>query len=569
MKQVYYELKKIWTSAAVLKLAFFMILISSAIFIGELRKNQDWLPEYLDYHKALDTVEKEGLQLWFSQEEKKLENGQEWDGSDAKRKALACIEKEIDAIVNYDAYRDEIQNRYEESSSFSIFSGSDSVQKEYQRKIAETYRKLEIHSPIQPGAYEGIQIFLEFYGGDLLLVVFLIYLVSVVFLQEEKNGKLNFLCTMVRGKTLFVVKTAAVFISMMLYMGIVFLMNLLFVKMICGLPCFEAAVQSVPQLYSVPYPWTIGQYLTIWFCLKLTGAFVFASLAIAMIRWLSSDVISAIGVFAFLGGCIWCHNSRAGVGLQAVLHFWNPWSLLRGRTVIGTYELICFPSGTAEVIWGVPLLFLLALLLLMAGKMRKQERKRRAWKKLEITGNPHGVFFYEFKKLWIHQGGFALFCFCIVLQGITVYQYRDYFGTEEYYYQQYIDQFGNRVTEDTAENISEERNRLDHLQEALEKETDFASAYQLQRELERQEGFDKYTARVYGLQQEKKENILLKDAQYSLLFDRTEASKMMVILLGMSMAFLVPGVFWKEKETGMEMIQKTTVKGGCICGVPR
>lgn len=563
MKLVYYELKKIWTSASVLKLAFFMILVSSAIFIGELRENRDWLPEYLNYHKALDTVETNELQQWLVQEEKELESEPAWNERDAKRNALACIEKEIDAVVNYDAYREEIQTRYEESSSFSIFADSDNTQKAYIRKIAETYRNLQVRSPIQLESCKGIQIFLEFYGGDLLWVVFLIYLVSSVFLQEERNGKQDFLYTMARGRNLFVVKTAAVCISMTIYMAIVFLLNLLFVEMSYGLPFPGAAVQSIPELYSVPYPWTIGQYLSCWFCLKLVAAFGLAALAIALMRWSSSDVITAIGVCGFLGGCVWCHSYLIGDGLQAVLRFWNPWSLLRGINIIGTYELICFPSGVVEVIRGVPLIFILTLLLLyLSGKIRKSEIKCHTYKRWEMAGNPHGLLFYEFKKLWIRQGGIALFCFCIVIQGVTVNQYRDYFGTEEYYYHQYIDRFGNRVTNDTEEKILEERTRLDNLQKALEKETDFVYAYKLQKDLECRAGFEKYADRLYGLQHGNKENIILKDAQYRLLFDFTEVSGMMVILISMSMAFLIPGVFQKEKETGMDMIQKTTARGG-------
>lgn len=563
MKLVYYELKKIWTSAAVLKLAFFMILISSSIFLGELREDSDKLSEYLSYHKIVDTIEKSELQLWLTEEKNRLEKEQELTGNHEKREALSAVEQEIEAIVNYDAYREEIQTRYEENNNFSIFSDSNSIQNVYRQKIAETYRDLEINAPIQLGAYEGIQILLEFYGGDLLQIVFLIYLVSTVFLQEEKNGKEKFLCTMARGKNLFVVKTAAVCISMAIYMGIVFGLHVLFAELIYGMPSLGAAVQSVPELYAVPYPWTIGQYLICWFGLKLIAAFGLTALTIVLIRWSGSDVVTAIGVCGFLGICVWCCRFLIGDGFQAVFRFWNPWSLLRGKDLIGTYELICFQSGVVEAVWGIPLLFLLSLLLLwISGKIKKTEKGFHIYPRWEMTRNPHGFIFYEFKKLWIHQGGIVLFCFCIIVQGITVNHYKDYFGTEEYYYQQYIDQFGNQITKDTAEKIVEEQSRLDHLQQVLENETDFARIYKLQKDLECREGFQKYTERVYNLQQGKKENIILKDAQYRLLFCNTEVSRMMVILLCMSLAFLIPGVFQKEKETGMDIIQKTVVKGG-------
>lgn len=561
MKLVYYELKKIWTSGAVLKLVLFMLLISISIFLGELREDRTWLPEYLNYHKSADAIEKKELQRWLAQEEKELESQQA--GKDEKRKALSYVEQEIEAITNYDAYREEIQRRYEESSNFSIFSDSDSIQTECRKRVAETYRKLQITAPMQLGAYRGIQKFLDFYGGDFLLVVFLIYLVSAVFLLEEKNGKLNFLYTMVRGKDLFAAKTAAVCISMTVVMGIIFGINLLAAEIIYGLPSLGAAVQSVPELYAVSYPWTIGQYLFCWFGLKLIAVLCLTAVAVLLMRWSASDVITAVGICIFLGGCIGCHSFLIGDGVQAVLRLWNPWSLLRGKNIIGTYELVCFSSGILEAVWGVPIFFLSALLLLWtAGKIKRLEKRFHVARRCEKIQKPQRLLFYEFKKLWIHQGGLALFCFCIIVQGSTVHQYRDYFGTEEYYYHQYIDRFGNQVTEDSAEKLAKETARLEQLQKALENETDFVRVYKLQKELECREGFEKYADRVAQLQQGEKENIILKDAQYRLLFENTEVSRMMVILLSLSMAFLIPGVFQKEKETGMDKLQKTAVKGG-------
>ena len=49
------------------------------------------------------------------------------------------------------------------------------------------------------------------------------------------------------------------------------------------------------------------------------------------------------------------------------------------------------------------------------------------------------------KKLWIYQGGIILFAACMCIQAMTVYRYKTYVGTDEFYYQKYIDEFGNRI----------------------------------------------------------------------------------------------------------------------------
>ncbi len=53
--------------------------------------------------------------------------------------------------------------------------------------------------------------------------------------------------------------------------------------------------------------------------------------------------------------------------------------------------------------------------------------------------------------------------------------------------------------------------------------------------------------------------ILAGYAQYRLLFENTEVSRIFVILLCTSFAFLIPAVFHKEKDTRVEILQKTSV----------
>lgn len=50
----------------------------------------------------------------------------------------------------------------------------------------------------------------------------------------------------------------------------------------------------------------------------------------------------------------------------------------------------------------------------------------------------------------------VLFLACIMIQIFILSQYNDYFGTDEYYYQNYIDQFGDRLKDQTDEKLQNE-----------------------------------------------------------------------------------------------------------------
>ena len=81
------------------------------------------------------------------------------------------------------------------------------------------------------------------------------------------------------------------------------------------------------------------------------------------------------------------------------------------------------------------------------------------------------------KKLWIYQGGIILFAACMCIQAMTVYRYKTYVGTDEFYYQKYIDEFGNRITAETDEKIAAEKMRLEHLEGELYQTEDFVSLH--------------------------------------------------------------------------------------------
>lgn len=558
MRLIWYEWKKLWKNASVLKTFLFFFILSGIVFWSDLGKNEEWLSEYLHMHSILE--EKGGdASAWLDEkiETQSTADYEEWV-------ALEQISREAKAIDGYEAYRASIQNQYEKNQEISIFSDSEWNQTDYMRRIAETYKELRITAPMQLQPYLGVEHLLDFYAGDLLAVIFLIYLVSVVFCQEEKTGKTDFACTMYYGKTrLFLAKLFVVYISFTAYILFAFFLNFVLEEAFVGPVSFSAAIQSVPQYFAVPYAWTIGKYIFVCIVLKVFAAAILTAAAVVFARRFHSVILMAAGITGILGFSIWAGSFFGGGGLTAAVRIWNVWSFLRGKPVIGTYELIRFGNFMIESVWGfLPLLVLTIGMIMIAGTGSRRERKRKIKIKKGTNKKPHTLFYYEVKKIWIYQRGIFFFAACILLQGLTVRQYRDYLGTEEYYYQQYIDRFGDRITKQTAADIAAEEDYFSNIERELMQEENVYRADALQKELERRMGLDKYVNRMEALKNDEKEGIFLKDVQYSILFCFTEVSRMMVLLLCVSFAFLIPAVFQKEKETHAEVLQRTSVCGG-------
>lgn len=144
-----------------------------------------------------------------------------------------------------------------------------------------------------------------------------------------------------------------------------------------------------------------------------------------------------------------------------------------------------------------------------------------------------------------------------MIQIFILSQYNDYFGTDEYYYQNYIDQFGDRIDDQTDEKLQNEEQRIAALYTELETTENSVTAYKLQQELECEGGFQRYADRVPGeLREDGRSPLLLKDAQYTLLFTNTPLSRSWVILLCMSFAFLVISGFLQRKGNPYGIITK-------------
>ncbi len=323
LKLILYEWKKLWKNASVLKIVLLFWVLSGVIFQGELNQDKEAHQTYLEFHKATDNMTEKEAENWLLEQQEKGNSGY------GEYKALLYLEDEISAIQDYDTYRESIQNRYQQSQNISVFA-KDEKENQYMERIAKKYEKLEIEAPMKRQPYQGILKVLNTYVQYVLAIVLLIYLVSVVFIQEQRNGKADFARTMLKGKNpLFCAKVCTVYGTLLIYLCGAFFIHLVLAFGTYGMISMDAAIQSVPGFYAVPYAWSIGMYIIAYGAMQGLAAFLLAAIAVFLARWSVSEVKTAFGIMLVMGGSLFCQNTMTGEGFEAIFRIWNIWGIYR------------------------------------------------------------------------------------------------------------------------------------------------------------------------------------------------------------------------------------------------
>ncbi len=189
-----YEWKKVWKNGAVLKVVLLFLMLSAAIFWADTAMDSEIRTAYLDCHKTLDSLpadEAADLLNAFT-----LTDETDY----IKGHALELIHSEMDSVTGYEDYRQSSEPVYPKSQKISVFQGTASGQNQYMQRIAERYKKLTLHFPLTLQPYQGIRKLMEFYPADLFTVILLIYLTSIVFIQEQRSGQYAFSLTTKNGQ---------------------------------------------------------------------------------------------------------------------------------------------------------------------------------------------------------------------------------------------------------------------------------------------------------------------------------------------------------------------------------
>lgn len=467
MRQIRFELRKIWGARAFCLLVALLLGCNLFFLWNDTRQEKGCPPaqayrlldEELDKTNlpaALETLQRQiklldgvsslqrYIQQGITQGDRFLALWEEYGGAyteqaylrycaDIKqeRNLLTDVYGELDAIAQYRAFIDSLDNRAQGLAGLSIFRQDAYLQ----RNIEKTQRDFaHLHGvQIEYSTAQGLALALDSETMDLFLF-FAIFLVAAFSIQKEKDSEmLCFIQTTPKGRRQTAwAKLAAAFLS---NFGVVFLLygvRLLYCAFRFGLGDLARPIQSVPQYVYCTLPVTEGEFILLFLLFKWLAAALLETYVFAFYLLLPNGVAAALASGMWLGLNYLPRIFIPVTNRYYLFRFTNVISILQTDEVLAQYQNLDL-FGTPVSRWMVELAFALAALVLsmtvfveafQRGCFLKERKKARARHLLRGHG----------KTLWLQETAklAALHC-CIPLLLFAAFQVYECATSERYF----------------------------------------------------------------------------------------------------------------------------------------
>lgn len=431
-----------------------------------------------------------------------------------------------------------------------------------------------------------------------MLVVLAAWLVSGT--DKEQGTEMLFGCTRNGRRALAAARAAACLIhavsaAFLLYGG-----SFLFTVFSCGgMGKLDVPIQSLREFRDCRYVISAGEYLAAYFGMKLTGAVLFALLALAVCAVFRRTVWFLPAYGAALWGEYWLSGRDI---------WWNLFSFQDVELWFRTYRDLNVLDRPVDPAWGFLLFFLLAFLVLgsiymacsggrpAAGIWRPRFLRGRVGRNMDMVKSAAGrwrpgfaasLFFHESYKLYVLGGGGICLIFLLLYGAVLSESDARYsvVGTESiynYYIYNINGGFYGEYTEEAAERLQDFKDWFAwEDEEALEMEVSygegflslteyedwklFRQALQIQYKeafrliLDQEEAVRKAQARAGEFHPEKCGFVSLY-LEKGLLEDYREQI-LLYLLLASVLCVTLPVIHAQEAESGMEILLRTAGVG--------
>lgn len=451
-------------------------------------------------------------------------------------------------------------------------------------KTADDYGNLE-GIELSHGENRGVVLFSGFLTADMLLAVLVIIIVSSLF-EESKKG-LGYLVqsTKYGRQHLFLQRMAAVVLFSLAFTFLLCAGCMTISRIFFGSSDVFRALQSIPEFRHCSMHVTIAEYLMHTCLIK-----AFATSTIGMTLYLLSAVFdsiiaAAISIILVVTEYL-CYILITPTDLLAGMKFCNIIALLRTDVYFKNYLNLSFFGkavgflNAALIVFGA--FFVISAVVstvIAAGNFEGYsigsnlaERIRKVVSKKEPS---RGLALWELKKVFIGQKGLIIFAAVLYLAIYSSMQY-SYVYTPNEIAERYYHRYGEVITEDLTERITNERIACEELMLSLEERYMTAAEngekiadklfVELQTAINNYIVLEKIEAQaISGLEYSRASGItvdLIKPDAYEMLLVRdadTTARNSMYILYAIIGIF--SGIIARELQSNMIDLQRTAKRG--------
>lgn len=563
MRLLKYELKKLASNLSFFKIIAILLCLSGFLFyLNNKQMNLD-TEYYKVIHNEIDSMDIVQAKKKIVDERNKYRID-DWYLYDNKIRTLERIEEEIENILEYSNFRDGIREQYNKNKNISIFKSKNNYNEKYIKKTFDEYEQLEVKDNLHLTPSLGLEKLMEFSLIDIVGIILLIYVAGITIYNERKNGFLMFTQTNYYGKgKQFICKLGAYWIVGITWTILSFFICFVISIKLYGAVPLSTAVQSMPSLLTSTYSLNVGDFI-IGYLLIRCFAYMILSTIITLFSYVMDSFVGMMTTtLASLIISLIAYKTINEFSVLSPLKYINIWQILRSEEILGKSILVRVWNEPVALINFIFLVVsILILLILLAKKNFTQKEIKKANKRIAVFDKkPRGLLYYELKKMWIDEKGLGIFSLIIIIHIIFIVNTTPNTNMEDIYYNNFINTIGDSVTEETEDKLIQKKIEFDEIQEKLNETINNKEQILLMDKLNSFNAFNKYKERFYEIKDLNIDKKLLKENEYKLIFEDSNVIKISEVLLFLLIIIIIPSVFQREKETGMDKLQKITVNG--------
>ena len=553
-------------------LSLFVILcIANAVLFHSWEKSRGliYLPE--DYREVYGELEGKEAEEIFSFLQQKGET------EDVRTQILvSAVRSEVADILGYDAYVSGIVSAVDDLQAVSIFQKEDSFSLRSAKNIAEVYGALsKIETKVDP--VRGVALATQFSGTDLLVFVFLTYLVFSMVTREKELGQLLLTRTTLHGHARHgLSKILVCAVASLLTVVTLETTKLIMASGRYGLGDLGRSIQSVPEYKACIFPISVGAFIVLLLLLKIVILFLMSVIVFYMASASNSLMKFVLLFMAVFGTEGILYFVIPGNSFLSLLKYLNLFAVFGSHFLLGNYLNLNF---FGQPVWYLPVyLSLVGMLFLLfgclgvrayatqpgMGAVRRFGRRIRLFpeKTTSLFLQESYKLFYCEKIVWILAG-------MVFLQIMTYQPMREFFATQEdAYFKQYMYQLEGIYGEDKERMIWAEQERYNELarnaQAAIAANPELAELIGLKFQEETRQFSALPRVISHGAYLKEKKGAFLYDTGYRILTndDIGKADNNRLSIWANLLMILCTGfLFSMDYQAGMNGLQRATVRG--------
>ncbi len=451
---------------------------------------------------------------------------------------------------NYPEYLKGIKEQTKNMSAVSIWGGKDTFSYRNIQKTPSAYEAIPF-KPLPLATSFGLENTFKSPITDFMGIFLVFMAVCGIIMKDREQSMIPLLSSMPKGRTSLILSklaVASVFASVIALL--LFCENLIIGGALYGIGDLHRPIQSVFGFYQCNLAISVGEFLLLFFILKITSYLLFAMIFSLICTVSKNNFI----IYGISGGvymaAFFCYKFVPQNSVFQLLHYWNPVKFTQTAEILGVYQNVNLFGYPVSLKITAILIIAAGIMLMISGCVFAVERLRNVQYRL-VRFNAfhhkkfrvHGSFFYICYRSLILNKGIVLVLAAVFASAMLSASFSRHYNNDDIYYENFTEQLSGEVTSETLNFLTEKEENYAETEKEIEKlqSLENVNTYKLNllyKELNDRVAFERLKERVESIQANDGSGEIFYDTGYERLFGYDGNNEKIIILL-FAMIFLV------------------------------